>query len=144
MSSYETGYFSIENKAITELRASVFKTYCYLTSKDFKREGIWHSQQTIAKDLNVCVRTIQRHIKALKELGYISVKRRGFNQTNIYKMLRHTVEKLKEKKKEITNNFKSKFDNKGEKTKLRFNNFEGRKRSKEEWDDLENKLLGWK
>jgi len=26
---------------------------------------------------------------------------------------------------------------------LRFNNFEGRKRSKEEWDDLENKLLGW-
>lgn len=141
MNNYEQGYFSIKNKIISELKGNVFKTYCYLISKDFKGEGIWHSQRTIASEMNVSTRTVQRHIKVLRELGYISVTRRGFNKTNIYKMLKHTVEKVKEKKEEMTNNFKKSFAN--EKTKLRFNNFKGREYSKEEWNSLEKKLLGW-
>lgn len=141
MNNYEQGFFSIKNKIISELKGNVFKTYCYLISKDFKGEGIWHSQRTIASEMNVSTRTVQRHIKVLRELGYISVTRRGFNKTNIYKMLKHTVEKVKEKKEEMTNNFKKSFAN--EKTKLRFNNFKGREYSKEEWNSLEKKLLGW-
>lgn len=141
MNNYEQGYFSIKNKIISELKGNVFKTYCYLISKDFKGEGIWHSQRTIASEMNVSTRTVQRHIKVLRELGYVSVARRGFNKTNIYKMLKHTVEKVKEKKEEMTNNFKKSFNN--EKPKLRFNNFKGREYSKEEWNSLEKKLLGW-
>lgn len=141
MNNYEQGFFSIKNKIISELKGNVFKTYCYLISKDFKGEGIWHSQRTIASEMNVSTRTVQRHIKVLRELGYISVTRRGFNKTNIYKMLKDTVEKVKEKKEEMTNNFKKSFAN--EKTKLRFNNFKGREYSKEEWNSLEKKLLGW-
>ena len=145
MNNYEQGYFSIKNKAITELKANVFKTYCYLISKDFKGEGIWYSQQTIANDLGVSVRTVQRHIKVLKELGYISVKRR-FSQTNIYKMLKNIVEKVKEKKEESISNFKNSFSDLPSKnrTKLKFNNFKGRDYSTEEMRDLELKLLGWK
>lgn len=45
MNYYEKGYFSIKNKAITELKDNILKTYCYLISKDFKGEGIWHSQE---------------------------------------------------------------------------------------------------
>lgn len=141
MNNYEQGYFSIKNKIISELKGNVFKTYCYLISKDFKGEGIWHSQRTIASEMNVSTRTVQRHIKVLRELGYVSVARRGFNKTNIYKMLKHTVEKVKEKKEEMTNNFKKSFNN--EKTKLRFNNFKGREYSRDEWNNLEKKLLGW-
>lgn len=141
MNNYETGYFSIKNKIISELKGNVFKTYCYLISKDFKGEGIWYSQGTIASEMNVSTRTVQRHIKVLRELGYISVTRRGFNKTNIYKMLKHTVEKVKEKKEEMTTNFKKSFNN--EKPKLRFNNFKGREYSKEDWNSLEKKLLGW-
>lgn len=43
----------------------------------------------------------------------------------------------------IKGNFK--YENQGIKKdkKLKFNNFEGRKRTPEEWNSLENKLLGW-
>lgn len=80
------------------------------------------------------IRTLQRHIKVLKELGYISVKRRGFNKTNIYKMLKNIVEKVKDKKEEFISNFKNSFSNLSSKnkTKLKFNNFKGRDYAAEE------------
>lgn len=144
MSNYELGYFSIKNQAILELKPNIFRTYCYLISKDYKREGIWHGQETIAKELGVCVRTVQRHIKILKELGYISVKRRGFNKTNVYKMLKNIVENVKEKKEKVKTNFKKNFATSKKKSKkLKFNNFKGRDYSAEEMDSLEKKLLGW-
>lgn len=139
MNNYETGYFSLKNKAITELKANVFKTYCYLISKNFKMQGIWHSQQTIANDLKVSVRTVQRHLRLLADQGYIQKKRRGFNMTNIYTLLKSVVEKVKEKKEEMTNNFKKSFSNK-EKPKLKFNNFQAREY---DYDKLERQLLGW-
>lgn len=144
MSNYKLGYFSIRNNAILELKPNIFRTYCYLISKDYKREGIWHGQETIAKELGVCVRTVQRHIKILKELRYISVKRRGFNMTNLYTMLKHIVITVKEKKEEVTNNFKKNFATSKNKSKnLKFDNFKGRDYSEEEMDSLELKLLGW-
>lgn len=141
MNNYENGFFNLKNKAIVELKPHLFRMYAYLISKDFTGNGIFHSQETMAKELGVCVRTVQRHLKALKELGYITFRRRGFNQTNIYNMLKDIVAKVKEKKEEMTNNFKKAFNN--EKPKLRFNNFEGRKRTKQEWNSLEKQLLGW-
>ncbi|MDC4241027.1 helix-turn-helix domain-containing protein [Clostridium tertium] len=138
---YETGYFSIENKVLTSLKPHLLKTYLYINSLDFKGEGIWHSQQTLADGLGVSVRSIQRHLKELSLLNFITKKRRGFNQTNLMRCLVGVVEKVKEKKEEMTNNFKKSFNN--EKPKLRFNNFKGHEYSKDEWNSLEKKLLGW-
>jgi len=98
----------------------------------------------MADELKVSVRTISRHIKALKQLGYISVKRRGFNMTNLYTMLKNIVEKVKENKEKLISNFKKNFTNNAPaKNKLKFDNFEGREYSKEDWTRLENQLLGW-
>lgn len=144
MSNYELGYFSIKNQAILELKPNVFRTYCYFISKDYKGEGIWHSQETIAKELGVCVRTVQRHIKQLKEKSFLKSRRRGFNMTNLYTMLKHIVTTAKGKKEELTNNFKKKFTTSKNKSKnLKFDNFKGRDYSEEEMDSLELKLLGW-
>ncbi|MBS5937729.1 helix-turn-helix domain-containing protein [Clostridium sp.] len=142
MNNYEKGYFNLKNNAILELPSHLFRTYSYMVSKDFKGEGIWHSQQTIANDLKVSVRTVQRHIKALAQLSYISVKRRGFNKTNLMKCLKSIVSKVKEKKEEMANNFKKNFNNKP-KNKLRFDNFTGRGADYYGNSDLEKKLLGW-
>lgn len=142
MNNYEKGYFNLKNNVILELPSHLLRTYSYMVSKDYLGNGIWHSQQTIAGDLGVSVRTIQRHIKTLKELGYISVKRRGFNKSNIYRMLKNIVSKVKDKKEEMANNFKKNFNNK-DKNKLRFDNFTGRGADYYSNPDLERQLLGW-
>lgn len=143
--NYEKGYFSIENKAIIDLKANLYRTYSYIMSKDYKGDGMFYGQETMARELKISVRTLQRHIKALKELGYILVKRRGFNMTNLYRCLKNVVTKVKEAKEKATENFKKSFTSfKPKESKLKFDNFTGRKYSKEQWDNLENKLLGWK
>ena len=143
--NYLNGFTSIRNEVVVELKAHLFRTYSYLLSKDYNNKGIFHSQETMAKELGVSIRTIQRHLKELKELGYITFRRRGFNQTNIYHMLKGIVSKVKEVKEELTNNFKKQFTSivKPKSNKLKFDNFQGRNYSKEDWDSLERKLLGW-
>lgn len=144
MSNYKEGYFNLKNNTITELPSHLFRTYSYMISRDFKGEGIWMSQQTIANELNVSVRTVQRHIKALKERNYINSRRRGFNMSNIYTMVKGIVSKVKEKKEELTTNFKKSFATSKKKSpKLKFDNFAGRNYSDQYMDDLEKKLLGW-
>lgn len=143
--NYLNGYFSLRNGAVIELKAHLLRTYTYLISKDYKGEGIWHSQETMAKELGVSIRTIQRHLKELKELGYITFRRRGFNQTNIYTMLKSIVSKVKEVKGELISNFKKQFAStiKPKAKKNKFDNFQGRQYTTEELDSLERKLLGW-
>ena len=141
---YLNGFTSTYNKAIIELKAHLYRTYSYIVSRDYKGEGMFYSQERISKDLNLSIRTIQRHISKLKELGYISVKRRGFNMTNLY-TVNGVLKKVKEAKEELTTNFKKKFTNTPAKPKkkLKFDNFQGREYTKEQWDKLENQLLGW-
>lgn len=141
MNNYNEGYFNLKNNAIIELKAHLLRTYSFIVSKDYKDQGVFYSQAKMADELKISIRSVQRHIKALKELGYLKVKRRGFNMTNLYTIVKKVIKTVKEKKEEMTNNFKKSFAN--EKTKLRFNNFKGREYSKEEWNSLEKKLLGW-
>lgn len=141
MNNYNEGYFNLKNNAIIELKAHLLRTYSFIVSKDYKDQGVFYSQAKMADELKISIRSVQRHIKALKELGYLKVKRRGFNMTNLYTVVKKVIKKVKEKKEEMTNNFKKSFNN--EKPKLRFNNFKGREYSKEEWNSLEKKLLGW-
>ncbi|MDU7243332.1 helix-turn-helix domain-containing protein [Clostridium sp.] len=141
MNNYNEGYFNLKNNAIIELKAHLLRTYSFIVSKDYKDQGVFYSQAKIADELKISIRSVQRHIKSLKEMGYLKVRRRGFNMTNLYTIVKKVIKTIKEKKEEMTNNFKKSFAN--EKTKLRFNNFKGHDYSKEEWNSLEKKLLGW-
>lgn len=145
--NYDKGYYTLGNKAIIELKPHLFRTYSYLISKDYKNVGIYYSQLKMSEELKISVRTIQRHIKELKELGYISVKRRGFNMTNIYTMLKHIVNKVKEKSKEAKENFSKKFPNMifpNKKPNTFVDYCQDAEYKNNEWyDDIEKKLLGW-
>lgn len=141
--NYLNGYMILKNEAIIELKPYLLRTYTYIVSKDYKGLGIFHSQTTIATELNISVRTLQRHIKALKELGYLTVKRRGFNMTNLYTVVKGIVKKVKEAKEQLTSNFKKQFITNVKPKKLKFDNFQGRDYSVKDWDSLEKKLLGW-
>lgn len=140
--NYNKGYLSINNQAILELKAHLFRTYSYLISKDYNGTGIYYGQSTMSKELGVSVRTIQRHIKELKELGFLQVKRRGFNMTNLYTMLKHIVTSSKEKAKELRENFNKKFTTKKINTFVEYCQ-DPEYKSNEYYKDIERKLLGW-
>lgn len=146
MKMNNNGYLSIKNNAVTELKGHLFRTYSYIISKDYNQQGIFYGQDRIAKDLGVCIRTVQRHIKELKELGYLSVKRRGFNSTNLYMCLKYIVVKNKEKTNELKENFTKKFYN-NKKPNYFLEHCPSRDRSGNSnymtYEDIENKLLGW-
>jgi DNA-binding transcriptional MocR family regulator len=46
----------------------------------------WPSQQTIALDLNVSVRTVRDALVGLGERGYLASRRRGNGQSNLYEL----------------------------------------------------------
>lgn len=93
------------------------------------------SQATLAKAINRSVRTVQRCIKKLKELGYISVRRRG-SISNLYINL---CKKLKQAGQKVT-----------DAVKKAHNAFKGAKKAsnwdiehrKYDFDKLESALLG--
>ena len=142
MKMNNNGYYSIKNNAVIELKSHLFRTYSYIMSKDYNQEGVFFGQARMAKDLKVCVRTIQRHIKELKELGYLSVKRRGFNSTNLYTCLKGTVAKVKEKAEELRENFNKKFTTKKINTFVEYCQ-DAEYKTEEYYKDIEKKLLGW-
>lgn len=52
--------------------------YSRLTALDGKRRGfVWPRQSTIARDLRVSQRTVERHLRELRDAGLISIERRG-------------------------------------------------------------------
>lgn len=140
--NYNAGYLSIKNSAILELKAHLFRTYSYLVSKDYNKQGVYYGQSTMAKELGISVRTLQRHIKELKEMGFLKVKRRGFNMTNLYTMLKHIVISSKEKAKELKENFNKKFTTKKINTFVEYCQ-DPEYKSNEYYKDIEKKLLGW-
>lgn len=140
--NYNAGYLSIKNSAILELKAHLFRTYSYLVSKDYNKQGVYYGQSTMAKELGISVRTLQRHIKELKELGFLQVKRRGFNMTNLYTMLKHIVTSSKEKSEELRENFNKKFTTKKINTFVEYCQ-DAEYKTEEYYKDIEKKLLGW-
>lgn len=147
MSDYEKGYLSINNKAVIDLKAYLLRTYSYLISKDYNKKGVYYSQAKMADELGICVRTLQRHIKELKELGFLLVKRRGFNKTNLYTILKNNIGKVKEKVEKQAENFKSKFNYSNKKPVYFVEHCPSRDRSEESgymtFNEIESKLLGW-
>lgn len=141
--NYLNGYMLLKNEAIIELKPHLLRTFSYIISKDYEDKGVFYSQSKMSQELKISVRTLQRHIKVLKELNYLKVKRRGFNMSNLYTVVKRVIKTVKEKKEELTTNFKKSFSKDTSKKKLKFDNFKGRDYSKEEMDRLERQLLGW-
>lgn len=77
----------------------ILESYCY-----GEKDTCFPSQETLAKDCNVSVRTIQRAIRLFKELGLIKVFKRS-KKSNLYKILNKiktsTFRKIREKSEEI-------------------------------------------
>lgn len=140
MNNYNIGYLKLNNKAIIELKAHLLRTYSYLASKDYNDTGVYYSQATMSKELGIHTRTLQRHIKALKELGFLAVRRRGFNMTNLYTILKNITIDVKKKSKEIKSNFEKKFPVKRNAFVEDCPNREG---IEEYYSSIEEQLLGW-
>lgn len=133
-----SGFTLIKNEIIknTNISRSVRLFAMELLSRCYNdKESCFPSQKTLANDMGVSVRTIQRWVKILKENGLIKVVRRGFNKTNEYFMLfKQKVEKgVTEVKKAMNKAHKS-----YKKAKGHFNNYEQRTYN---FNDLEKGLL---
>ncbi len=62
-------------------------TYSLLLDYAWQSGSCFPGQQTLANDLGVSIRTIQRDLEELKNFGLIDWKQRGKNRTNIYYIL---------------------------------------------------------
>lgn len=95
------------------------------------------SQLTLAQTLNKSVRTIQRYLKKLKELGYILVKRRG-SISSVYRLL---IKETMQKVNNVVNKAKNTYYNYRNKKQTNNNTYGyENKRSAEYY----KQLLGWK
>ena len=148
---------------ILKEKGSVVKVFMYLTKRAYGyKNRCSPSQFTISKDLNICVKTVQRAIKRLIDIKLIERKRRQQN-SNIYIILnkptKNNIQENQEAKKVATNikekcNKYSKKDattNKNTNNWINadskvdsFNNFEQRKYSASEISEIEKDLLGWR
>lgn len=118
----------------TKTLYSLLCSYCY-----GDKDTCFPSQTTLANDLGVTVRTIQRRLKELVQAGFIEVKRRGLTLTNIYRIINKVktkaVAKARATVEKVRSSYKNKFST--------FNNCSQREYTKEDLNDLERKLLGW-
>jgi len=55
------------------------------------QRACWPSQQTLAKRLGKCVRSIRRYLEELKQSGLLEIKLRGFASSAIYVLLDQTT-----------------------------------------------------
>lgn len=66
------------------LRRAIFRKMAEYAHKD--GSGIFPSHVVLADDVGCCVKTIERHIKALVELGYVVEVSRRFNNLRTYRI----------------------------------------------------------
>src|SRR3569832_1536013 len=72
--------------------AEAIPTYCALTDYSIIKTGLcWPKMETIAKTLGRSVRTVQRHLHLLKELGLVEIverrRLRGRYSSYLYRVL---------------------------------------------------------
>lgn len=134
-------FTSIQTSIITSgIKGTTFKIYCLLDSMCYgEKDTCYPSQEYISKQLNVCIRTVQRAIKELVQVGLIKVKHRG-SISNLYYILKKVA--LKNKSKEVTK-IKNTIDAvKRSYSKSKTNNFNNFSQRNYNFGNLESMLLG--
>ena len=78
-------------RPVIKAKGLSFRAKCvYMLLLDYARENdtCFPSQEQLAEDLDTSVDTIQRALQELKDYGLIDWKRKGYNQPNVYYILR--------------------------------------------------------
>lgn len=86
----------------TNITSNEFRIYTYLLSLyNAEKQCSYPSIDVISEKLNISISTVKRSIKRLADLGYIAIeKRKGLaGNFNIYKKLKHLIDKIVSKKK---------------------------------------------
>lgn len=109
-----TGYTIIDNNLINDSRfiGAEFQLLCILMSMCFGNKNMcFPSEKLLAQKLHKSVRTVQRYLKHLVQLGILKVKRRG-SISNLYillcKKVQQTAAKVVDK---VKNAYKGKKKN---------------------------------
>jgi DNA-binding transcriptional MocR family regulator len=115
-----------------------FRLYCLIQSYCFgEKEECYPSQKVLASRLRKSVRTVQRYITELSELGLLVVKRRG-STSNLYQVLKKVVKSKAEAVSKTVSKIKQKCESSKKKSKSNFNDFNQRSY---DMNKLENLLL---
>jgi len=146
MDNLMTNYTLIDNNQITNVKLSdgAYRCHNLLLSMCYGlKDTCYPSIKYIANTLNKSTRTINRYLKQLVEQGLIIKRRRG-SISNIYTLLQkkagQAVEKVQEVIASAKKAYKSNYKPYPKKKESVFNNFEQRTY---DYDNLEEKLLGW-
>lgn len=102
--------FTIINNSIISSNISngAFRLFCLLSQKCYgNKENCFPSQRTLAKEANVCVRTIQRWLTQLKNAKMVSIEHR-IGTSNLYTILQK-IKLQQQLKNKFTNFVKDKF-----------------------------------
>ncbi|WP_035294137.1 helix-turn-helix domain-containing protein [Clostridium sp. KNHs214] len=78
-------FISIDSQILnTNIDGQALKLYCLLESYCYgDKNDCFPSQNTLAARMHKSIRTIQRYLKTLKDLGLVIIKRRG-STSNLY------------------------------------------------------------
>ncbi|MEG1142214.1 MAG: helix-turn-helix domain-containing protein [Clostridia bacterium] len=133
------GFTPIENRLLKDTSLSCKARMLAIIISSYCHEGneCYPSQQTLANDMGMSVRSIQRYLTELKEAGIVRVIRRG-HTSNIYKFLisvRRFIDKTVTKVKTSMNKAKQSYT----KSKNKFKDYSQRSYN---MDILEDMLLG--
>jgi len=66
------------------LSAGAKLTYAMLLRYAWQKDKCFPGQNRLAKDMGSSRRTVIRHIKELRESGYLETRKRGQGRTNVY------------------------------------------------------------
>ena len=66
------------------LSDGAFRTYILLLSYAWQTKRCWPGQEVLARERGCNLRTIRRHLDELREIGLLTIERRGDKQTNLY------------------------------------------------------------
>lgn len=109
-----------------EMSDGAYRLYCLIQSYCYgEKMQCYPSQNTLAARLRKSVRTIQRYITELIELGLIKVKRRG-STSNLYEVLNKISLKASAESAKIVKTIKEKCAGYKKQPKSNFNNFHQR------------------
>lgn len=135
-----TNYTILPNNIITSnVSDGAYRLYTMLLSMTYQKDYCYPSQSYMGRMLHKSVRTIQRYIKELKEVGLIKrIKRRGSISSVYYLKKEFSIktEKLVNKVKETINKVKKSYPS--NKKKSLFNSF---KQRDYDFKELESQLL---
>lgn len=138
-----TNFTLIQNEVICDIRLSdgSYRLYNLLLSLAYNNKiSVYPSQKYMAVALGKSVRSVQRYLKELIKLGFISIRRRGSTSnliTLLKKQTQQAVKQTQDKVKKAYNAFKTQ-----NKDNTKVSSWSTKNNRNYKWNKLESALLG--